>query len=299
METLDTPGLQDWDDVKRSLGHILRRKGFIPWFLTALAGLRGAFFHSRSKYSCNTDSNGVRETAPEAADATKHKRSRTKEIKSSDLESPAAAARGALPAIDDDHRHSDDANDGVDGLRSASPSTMRRSGPRRGSSCKAHPRRDLLHDIPQSNSYKAYEQAHIVHVLTSFIEAHEYAQERIPFYLGETEGIDTAEEAMVVEESQELVREAQLLLAALSPEVVTRQISRQIASWILYTQEGLIEEFQAEGIITQKSAEVLLEEVKRDFDKLGHPNPLRLMWAQVLDQSSALWVRVIDWFKGD
>ena len=44
----------------------------------------------------------------------------------------------------------------------------------------------------------------LVHVLLGFIEAHEYAQKKIPLYMGDTEEADTLEQVIIVEESQHL-----------------------------------------------------------------------------------------------
>jgi hypothetical protein len=43
------------------------------------------------------------------------------------------------------------------------------------------------------------------YVLKAYIAAHETAQVQVPKYLGDTEGIDTAEEVRILEESQAVV----------------------------------------------------------------------------------------------
>ena len=50
-----------------------------------------------------------------------------------------------------------------------------------------------------AKSLKDYREAQVVYLLTTFIDAHQYAQKRIPYYLGDTETIDTPEEALVVQ----------------------------------------------------------------------------------------------------
>lgn len=44
----------------------------------------------------------------------------------------------------------------------------------------------------------------LVHILLGFVEAHEYAQKKIPLYMGATEEADTLEQVLVVKESQNL-----------------------------------------------------------------------------------------------
>jgi hypothetical protein len=54
----------------------------------------------------------------------------------------------------------------------------------------------------------AWQEKQLICVLTSFLEAHAHARRQIPHYLGETEGIDTPEESLVVQESKQLTKEA-------------------------------------------------------------------------------------------
>ena len=108
----------------------------------------------------------------------------------------------------------------------------------------------------------------VITILLSFIEAHEYAQQKIPYYLGHAETADTPEQQQVVQESVELVTRAKTLLNGISPEVIRKKVSKQSASWILHTEQDLIEEFQLEGILTQADAKKLLDEVQRDFHHL-------------------------------
>ena len=49
-----------------------------------------------------------------------------------------------------------------------------------------------------------YLVSQLVHVLLGFIEAHEYAQKKIPLYMGATEEADTLEQVIIVKESQQL-----------------------------------------------------------------------------------------------
>jgi len=59
----------------------------------------------------------------------------------------------------------------------------------------------------------AWQEKQLICVLTSFLEAHAHARRQIPHYLGETEGIDTPEESLVVQESKQLTKEALLKLS--------------------------------------------------------------------------------------
>jgi hypothetical protein len=47
----------------------------------------------------------------------------------------------------------------------------------------------------------------LIHMCLSFIEAHEYAQKKVPYYLGPEEYVNTPEEYIIVHESKELVEE--------------------------------------------------------------------------------------------
>ena len=68
----------------------------------------------------------------------------------------------------------------------------------------------LLHHLHQNHFLRAKKMmnrflvSQLVHVLLGFIEAHEYAQKKIPLYMGDTEEADTLEQVIIVEESQHL-----------------------------------------------------------------------------------------------
>lgn len=107
-----------------------------------------------------------------------------------------------------------------------------------------------------------------VFVLLSFIEAHEEAQRKIPFYLGETEKADTPEEALVVRESQQNVRVARQRLYEISLEVLQYYHSKQAARQLLHTQEEMVEELRMEGILQETDASQLLKEINKDLVRL-------------------------------
>ncbi|KAJ1390437.1 hypothetical protein B484DRAFT_409008 [Ochromonadaceae sp. CCMP2298] len=139
-----------------------------------------------------------------------------------------------------------------------------------------------------AKSLKDYREAQIVYLLTTFIDAHHYAQKRIPYYLGDTETIDTPEEALVVQESRVIVAYAKARLAAIDPSIVTLQCSKQTARWILHMQEDQIEEFLHEGIITPNDAEALFHEVEHDLKALGKVEWINILLAKVYDKAAGV-----------
>ena len=133
-----------------------------------------------------------------------------------------------------------------------------------------------------------------VHSLKSYIEAHEYAQKKVAYYLGDlAQGFDkhhntnfdssstikstskvrmdqlsSLEQRIVVRESQDLVDMAKERLANMDSLVVSRNVSKQSARWILHSEEDLVMELLTEGILNEKQAEILLDEVERDITAL-------------------------------
>jgi hypothetical protein len=116
---------------------------------------------------------------------------------------------------------------------------------------------------------REYSVAKKVYLLTSFIEAHEYAQHKIQFFLRESGMIDQPEENLVVNESREQVRQARSRLAEIDSNAITLQVSKQTARWILHVQEDMVAEFRREGVLLERDAALLLEEVQRDLKRLG------------------------------
>ena len=116
----------------------------------------------------------------------------------------------------------------------------------------------------------SWQEKQLICVLTSFLEAHAHARRQIPHYLGETEGIDTPEESLVVQESKQLTKEALLKLNEIPSVAMIALRSKQYAAFILHEQEDVIVEFQAEGILTEKYAKLLLAEVHQDYAQLQH-----------------------------
>eukprot|EP01041_Mallomonas_annulata_P003036 gene3036-5952_t len=116
-----------------------------------------------------------------------------------------------------------------------------------------------------------------VYILSSFIEAHEYAQEKIPYYLGEEEGIDTPELALVVQESVESVTAAKAMLADIDADIISYNVSKQVARILLHTQQTMVEKFQEEGVLCPRDADILLIETHRDYVQLQR-EWLRRIW---------------------
>jgi NhaP-type Na+/H+ or K+/H+ antiporter len=108
----------------------------------------------------------------------------------------------------------------------------------------------------------------VVMVLMAFIEGHEFAQSRIAFYLGETEGIDTPEEDIVINESKQLVLIAKELLLIIYKPILKYIYSKRILFSIFSLQQTLIEQFVVEGIINMKYSELLFDEIHSDIEHL-------------------------------
>jgi hypothetical protein len=128
-----------------------------------------------------------------------------------------------------------------------------------------------------SNCFDKYESkytiqhrnAQIVQLLVAFLEAHEYAQKKIRFYVGVKEGVKSSDEEIVLDESRALVETAKKLLTCIDPQIVTQQLSKQAARWILHMQEDTIVEFREEGVITGNDAEAMLNEIDSDRKKFS------------------------------
>ncbi len=108
-----------------------------------------------------------------------------------------------------------------------------------------------------------------VMMLISYIEAHEYAQNQISFYLGETEGaIDTPEEEAVIQESQALVQKAKEILAIVDESTINYIYSKRILYSIFSIQQNSILEFEHEGIINKKYVEYFFHEIEEDINRM-------------------------------
>lgn len=118
--------------------------------------------------------------------------------------------------------------------------------------------------LPFVNAFKLWHAELQVLILTNFIAAHEMAQRKIPRHFGEHNTVDTPEQALVIEESEENVEEARKLLAEIDENTITLQKSKQIARTIFHLKENLVSEFGSEGILSEHDSEILLHEISHD-----------------------------------
>lgn len=125
-------------------------------------------------------------------------------------------------------------------------------------------------DDDDDNSFLNY-SVHLqttVMILISYIESHEFAQSRIAFYLGETEGIDTPEEEIVIQESKRLVMKAKDMLLLIDEIILKYIYSKRILMSIFSLQHNLVYEFLQEGVINHKYSEILFHEIDEDMKRL-------------------------------
>lgn len=108
----------------------------------------------------------------------------------------------------------------------------------------------------------------IILLLSSYIEGQEYAQLKLPSYLGEYDFVDTPEELALIAESISNVNEAKELLKTMNPSILSFHVTIQAARILLHTQEDVILHFVEEGILSVKEAEKLLEIPRSDLMKL-------------------------------
>ena len=119
----------------------------------------------------------------------------------------------------------------------------------------------------------------LVYLLTSFIEAHENAQGIIPESFMEhisrnsrngksLENIQVLEEETILSESRRNVALAKAMLSTIDDDLIAFHITRQTTDIILRTQETEIEQLQQDGILCERDAEHLIEEVHRESDRI-------------------------------
>ena len=107
-------------------------------------------------------------------------------------------------------------------------------------------------------------------ILSSFIDAHIYAQHHISHYLGEEEGISTPEEAQLVRESAETVAKAQMILDGMDVAIISLHMTRQAASIILTSAEMLVQHCGEEGILSVKDTRLLFEVTGADRKRMSN-----------------------------
>ena len=106
--------------------------------------------------------------------------------------------------------------------------------------------------------------------LQSFVEAHQYAQAKIPLCMGPSESLATPEEAQVLHESGEVVRAARRLLShGFSSESRKMVTSRKIAATLIHATASLVLSFYEEGILVEQGqAAFLHRQQMRDLHRL-------------------------------
>ena len=109
-------------------------------------------------------------------------------------------------------------------------------------------------------------------------EAHENAQSIIPesfsTYVNRKgqgqQQVQILEEARILSESRNNVELAKTMLSTFDADLIAFHITRQTAEIILRTQETEIDQLQRDGILCERDAEHLIEEVHRESSKIQH-----------------------------
>eukprot|EP00600_Ochromonadales_sp_CCMP1393_P013571 CAMPEP_0174997430 /NCGR_PEP_ID=MMETSP0005-20121125/949_1 /TAXON_ID=420556 /ORGANISM="Ochromonas sp., Strain CCMP1393" /LENGTH=926 /DNA_ID=CAMNT_0016251955 /DNA_START=109 /DNA_END=2891 /DNA_ORIENTATION=+ len=123
-----------------------------------------------------------------------------------------------------------------------------------------------------------------VYILTSFIAAHEHAQERIHGFLVSDQGgssdiggggeegdldaalgLSSAEELKVIAESKLAVELAKARLAAVNPETIGAIRTKQAAALILNQEADMVGSMVKQGLLTRRDAEDIIEHINRDM----------------------------------
>lgn len=250
LETTDTPGLQDWEVIEKEYRQYFKSQ---TNYIDPIHAMSLSFYRRQQSSRL-----GMFGGVSQHTDVSSHR---------SDKRSASQSAAAAGASV------GGDAGAGGDLEGGKGPSTNTNS---LDDAFRTVPDVDFESDASTKGEeenlgkfIKDHQDAQIVYLLTAFIDAHNYAQKRIPYYLGDTETIDTPEEALVVQESRGMVSKAKARLAAIDPEIVTTQVSKQTARWILHRQEDQVEEFLKKGIITERDAEELFHEAESDLKLLG------------------------------
>lgn len=106
-------------------------------------------------------------------------------------------------------------------------------------------------------------------MLTTFIDAHLYAQRKIPRHVGNHDTVDTHEQALVIEESIIVVEDAKRELNNFNARMIQCHKSHQVILKMFHMKEDLVLEFEEEGILSEEDSEHLLEEIARDVKTLN------------------------------
>lgn len=107
-----------------------------------------------------------------------------------------------------------------------------------------------------------WHDSYAINTLAAVIAAHLRAQRLVKYYLGESAELNTPEELLCVEESNYSVDEAKAMLQSYDQNTISYHVSKQVARIIVFTQEDIIHKLLKEGILTEKDADVLLDETR-------------------------------------
>jgi hypothetical protein len=109
-----------------------------------------------------------------------------------------------------------------------------------------------------------WDEEHRVLILINYINAHRYAQRKIPSHFGESDVIDTREQAVAIAESNFSVNEANEELDTIDSSAIQLHKSKQIVLNMFHLKENLTMEMQEEGILNDADSEILLDELAAD-----------------------------------
>eukprot|EP00605_Chrysophyceae_sp_TOSAG23-4_P000490 GSChrysophyteH1.ASY1.ANO1.549.1 assembled CDS len=108
-----------------------------------------------------------------------------------------------------------------------------------------------------------------VFIVTSFLEAHNYAQRILARYLGEKGFVDSPEEQLIVRESTLLMHEAQKQLDNIDPTVVSFHATEMVARMVLNMADDIVMRFQEEGILNEQDSEDFFKKTNHDMKRIG------------------------------
>jgi len=129
---------------------------------------------------------------------------------------------------------------------------------------------------------EARREKRAVYMLTSFIDAHMHAQQKVHEFIVEDdheEHEQSPEELKVIEESMQAVEVAKHLLNAMSPDTVAKIRAKQAAALVLTKQAELIKTMVGEGLLTTHHAEEFLEEISDDLQRMDKDRN-KMYWEQ-------------------
>jgi hypothetical protein len=113
--------------------------------------------------------------------------------------------------------------------------------------------------------HKFTRQEQAFYVVTNFCEAHAHAQHEVSYYFGKSTGIDTVEEAAIIQESRDQVIKAQAAIRLMDNEMVRSIVSKQVAEIVLEKQRRYIHDLMHGGLLSQKEGAEMLEGVAQDL----------------------------------